>query len=139
MSPSRDRNEAFSWRAHPARERMTAAVAGTVVILALSVLTGLLMGSLAWGGLALVILTAPLHRFYLPSRYVVDGDGITSFHGLSRRQRTWVELRALRVGPQGGILSTASRASRRDLPVLFGADRELVIETLRRGLQEAAR
>ncbi len=79
-------DQTFCWDAHPARERAGRAVLGGIVILVLAWLAGSLMQSLWWGFFAAVVLLVSLNRFFFPSRFTIDGEGITARYPL-RRQR----------------------------------------------------
>ncbi len=80
------RIEEFTWHAHPAGERIGAAVAASVAVVAVAGAIYLSFQSISWSVLALVVLVAALNRFYFPSRFSIDHGGITARHPL-RTQR----------------------------------------------------
>jgi hypothetical protein len=131
----------LSWRAHPARERLLAGALTSLLILALATVIYLSMGSLAWGVLAVVILVLALNRFYFPSRFVIDHDGITARYLLSRKRYEWSSIRRFLWDQRSAYLSTRGRHSRFDaysgLTVLFGPHQAEVMKLIRRHMDEA--
>ncbi|MCZ6445794.1 MAG: PH domain-containing protein [Planctomycetota bacterium] len=127
--------EEFSWHAHPAGERIGAAVGAVVVVIAVTGAIYLAFQSIAWSLLALVVLIATLNRFFFPSRFSIDPDGITARYLLRTQRYRWKDLRRFVVDKRGGYLSTRSRRSwldaYRGLHVLFGEHRTSVIERIR--------
>ena len=133
----------LTWRAHPARERFDLALFGAALIIAVGAVVflmvradgGSLVVCLAWSALSVTVLVLALNRFFLPSRFSIDGEGITAFFPLRKRRFRWNEIRRFVHDDHGGYLSTRARRSRLDaysgLHVLFGdRDRE-VIEQIR--------
>lgn len=143
MSHSDDRVEEFSWRAHPARECAGRATAAVLVIAALAFLAALLMRSSLWGVLAATVLMVALNRFFFPSRFAIDKEGITAHHPLRRQRLRWADLRRFAHDETAGFLSTRSRRSwldsHRGMNVLFGDQRQSVIARIRGHLPEGAR
>jgi hypothetical protein len=134
-----DPNLEFTWWAHPARERTGAAVAGGAVIVAFAVLAGVLMSNPWWAVFAAGIFLVCLNRFYLPSRFSIDEEGITARYPLSHRRLRWADLRRFALGEHGAFLSTRAAASRMDtsgVQVLFGGDRESVVARIRSHLPD---
>ena len=127
--------EEFSWHAHPAGERIGAAVAAAVVVIAVTGAIYLAFQSIAWSCLAVIVLVAALNRFFFPSRFSIDPDGITARYLLRTQRYRWKDLRRFVVDKRGGYLSTRSRRSwldaYRGLHVLFGEHRTSVIERIR--------
>jgi hypothetical protein len=131
------------WRAHPAREHAGRALAGAALIAAVAaaVLATVLLdggglgGALAWSGGAAALLVLSTHRFYLPSRYAIDDEGITAISWLGRRHLRWADLRRFTCDANGGYLSTRARPSRLDafkgMHVLFGDQRDEVVAAIR--------
>lgn len=132
----------FSWQAHPAGERAGAAVLGAAIMLAVAGAILVSFRSFAWSGLALVVLLASLNRFYFPSRFRIDRDGIQARYPLRRQQFRWSDVRHFVVDAHGGYLSTRARRSwldaYRGLHVLFGHERRNVIEHIRAHLPREA-
>src|SRR5262245_62097754 len=125
----------FSWRAHPAGERVGPAVLGAVLMLGIAAAVYAGTGSPAWGALALLVLTATLHRFYCPSRFATDPQGITARTLLATRRLRWDQVRRFVTDRNGGYLSPRPARSWLDpwrgLHVLFGAQRQSVVERIR--------
>ncbi|MHC4992543.1 MAG: hypothetical protein ACYTGC_16345 [Planctomycetota bacterium] len=135
MSSPDQSHETFSWQAHPAREHRGRAVAALAVVAAMAALSGLMMQSVGWGLLALLLLLAALNRFFLPTRFAIDDEGITARYPLRRMRFRWVELRRFALDDHGGYLSTRARRSWTDgykgMHLLFGRQRDAVIEQIR--------
>lgn len=131
----------FSWQAHPARERHAQTVLAIAIILIFSSLIFASFGSPAWGGVSLVVLVGGLNRFFFPSRFVIDEEGITARYPLRRMTLRWKELRRFVHDRHGGYLSTRMRSSRMDaykgMHILFGNKRDAVIECITRHMSEA--
>lgn len=128
----------FTWTAHPATERSGAAVAGLGVVAAIAAAVFLSFESVWWSLAAVVFLLLSLNRFYFPSRFCIDDDGITARFPLTTRRLSWSQVRRFVRDERGGYLSTRGRRSWLDayggLHVLFGDDREAVVERIRERL-----
>ena len=125
----------LTWRAHPARERIGAALLTLTAVAALSGLAALMMQSVWWGLLAAVMLLVPLRSFFLPSRYRLDEHGIAVHRcGMVRRFR-WKDVRRLLFDSRGAFLSRRSRATALDpyrgMHVLFSGNRQQVVACIR--------
>ena len=132
------------WQAHPAGERVGAAILGAVVILAITAAVFLFSGNWGWSVVSIVVLGAALNRFYLPSRFTIDADGITARFPLRTQRFRWQDVRRFVIDEHGGYLSTRSTRSwldaYRGLHILFGNQRNAVIDRIRahvgRGVDE---
>ena len=128
-------NEILSWRVHPFRERFGAACFAVSVLLAMAWLAAELMQSLWWAVMAVLFLAASLNRFFLPSEFQIDNDGVTvrSFFKVSRLR--WLQIRRFLHDKHGGFLSTRTKASFfesfRGIHLLFGENREAVVNRIR--------
>ncbi|MFQ5653776.1 MAG: PH domain-containing protein, partial [Planctomycetota bacterium] len=84
------------------------------------------------------LLVLALNRFYFPSRFRIDDEGITARYTLRRQRCRWSEVRRFRHDERGAWLTPRSRPSRLDayrgMHILFGRHREEVIERIRRCL-----
>jgi len=131
VSRSDGPREEYSWQAHPARERAGHAAAATFVVVVLGLLSGALMQSSWWGVLAVALMAAALNRFFFPSRFTIDDEGITARYPLRSRRLRWADLRRFVHDDEGGYLSTRARPSRLDawrgMHLLFGRRREDVV------------
>ena len=138
---SSDRATELSWKAHPFRERSLAGTLTSLLILALAAAIFVSMGSLAWSILAVVVLVLALNRFYFPSRFAIDPDGITARYLLSRKRYQWSSVRRFLWDRRGAYLSTRGRRSWFDaysgLTVLFGPHEAEIMKLIRRHMDEA--
>jgi hypothetical protein len=132
--------EEIVWSAHPFRERPRAGWGALVLIVAFAGLIYASFRSLAWSILALLVLILALNRFFFPSRFRADREGITARYLLSRKHYPWSSVRRFLYDARGGFLSTRARRSRLDafqgLNILFGSRREEVIEFVKLRLGE---
>ena len=128
-------NPEFRWHAHPAAERVAAAVGGSAIVLALSGAAWLAGSSVWWAILTAAVLVGALRRFYLPSEFSIDDEGITARTGITKRRMAWCDVRRFAVDDAGGFLSCRARRSwldpGRGLHILFGQDRPGVLERIR--------
>jgi hypothetical protein len=131
----------LSWQAHPARERLLAGALASLVILALAGAIYLSTHSLAWSILTVVVLVLALNRFYFPSRFVIDHEGVAARYLLSRKRYEWSSIRRYLWDGRGAHLSTRGRRSWLDahsgLTILFGSHRTEVLNLIRRHMDEA--
>lgn len=111
------------------------AALGIAIMLAVAGAAGLMMSSVAWSGLALVLMLLALNRFFLPSRFEIDDQGITARYPFRTRRMNWAQLRRFVHDAEGGLLSPARRPSRLDsfrgLHVQFGRMGHRAIEAIR--------
>jgi hypothetical protein len=125
----------FSWYAHPLRERRWRGLAGLVIIAGFAIFVTMLMQNIGWGVLAAAVMVLILNRFFFPSRFAMDEDGITAWYPLRQSRFRWAELRRFVHDRNGGFLSTRATASRlgaRGMHILFGDQRESVIDRISR-------
>jgi len=134
---STPQTEPLTWRAYPARQRPAAAVLAGLAVAAVA-LACAATGGLFWGILAIVVLLLSLYRFFFPSRFVIDSEGVTATYLLGTQRFAWSEIRRFCCDRHGLYLSTRSRRSRLDayrgLYLLFGARREEVLSRVRASL-----
>lgn len=125
----------LQWRVHPARERLTAALCALLVIALAAALCGILMQNLWWSLLAIAFQVIALRRFFLPSEYRVDADGVTARTIWARQQLRWHEVRRFLCDARGAFLSTRTQGSVLDLfrgmHLVFGKNRDAVIDQIR--------
>jgi hypothetical protein len=129
----------FAWQAHPARERRAGASAALIVIAGLTAAAYLSFG-VAWAVLTVVVLVLALNRFFFPSRFEIDDQGITARYPLRRQRFQWRNLRRFVHDEHGGYLSTRARRSRFDaysgMHLLFGTKPETVIQQIQSRVQQ---
>ena len=130
----------FSWRAHPAVERVGPAVLGGVGVLGLAGSVYAFSGSPAWGVFALLVLTMALNRFYFPSRYDIDREGISARSLLGTKRLRWEEVQRFVTDRHGGYLSPRRARSWLDpwrgMHLLFGGQREAAVQRIRARLRQ---
>ena len=82
-----------------------------------------------------MFLVVALNRFFFPSRFRIDPEGITARFPFQTQRLRWAEIRRFVVDEHGGYLSTRSKLSRLDayrgLHILFGRHRQAVIDSIR--------
>ncbi len=124
----------LTWAAHPARQHPMAAVFAVVAIGALALGCGMLM-NVWWGLAAFVVMILPLSRFFFPSRFSMDEEGVTAQYRFASQRYAWSEIRRHCCDAHGVYLSTRSRRSRLDgfrgMHILFGSSREEVLRGIR--------
>lgn len=129
--------EPFTWRAHPARRRPVAAVFAAGVIVAVAAACAL-STNIYWGVLAFVLLVLSLQRFFFPSRFTIDEQGVTARYLLGTKSYGWSEIRRFCHDCHGVHLSTRGRPSRLDgyrgMQLLFGPSRDEVLRRIRAGV-----
>jgi hypothetical protein len=133
----------YEWTAHPVKRRPQDAmlVAMAVMFSAYAVLVSLESAFLA--ALAAVILLVAVTPFLAPTRYRIDGEGISERRLGRHKQRAWADLRRLQIGPGAALVSPFARRSWMDryrgiLLYLDGADRERVVTMLRERIPKPA-
>ena len=136
MAPDQSIPTALSWKTHPlvdeSRSRSTllcALIAGCSIGAALS------FDGLAYGLIALVVLTLSLSRYLLPTRYNLDENGVEINHLGRRQERPWTQFRRLDIHKDGIFLSPFTRASRLDsfrgYFLRFGPEKNSIIDFAR--------
>jgi Bacterial PH domain len=132
----------FTWTVHPARRRPAAAVGAALVIAAFAALVGIESADIWWPLLSVAVLVLALNRFFFPSRYEVDAEGITVRHACRTRRLTWRQVRRFAHDGRGGMLSTRGRPSRFSasgtITLLFDDDAPRAIERIDRAIRRAA-
>ena len=105
--------ETLEWTAHPLRESPLRAVAASVVVLSCGLLVALsipdVTGGVLGGAVAMIFLFFMCNRFFLPSSYRMDKNGIAVRYPVGSRSFRWRDLRRFPHDQTGGYLSTRSR------------------------------
>jgi len=134
-APSPDPSaEAFTWRAHPAREHVGRTFGALLVMAALAVAVAFTAQSAIWGVGSFVLLILFLNRYFLPSRFEMDAEGITARFPLVRRRLEWRDVHQVVTGRLGAWLSPRRRPSfydPRGVQVLYGPERDAVVSRMR--------
>ena len=133
-------NETMTWRVHPARERIGAACLAVGVMAAFAWLAVDWMQNLWWGLFAGLFLFAMLNRFFLPSRFVIDAEGITARYPWRSIRFRFQDVRRFLHDARGGYLSTRRRGSILDsfqgIHLFFNGNRDHVVARIRAGMRK---
>ncbi len=143
----------FAWQAFPAGQRRGRAALALLAIIAVG---GMVYGLLRYGGigqasggltasqcllwavLSAAVLFLSLHRFFFPSHYEIDGEGITYRHLLGRQRYRWEQFHRFLVDERGGFLATTPYRPRlrplQGVHVLFDGAREEAVRLIRQHL-----
>ena len=131
---------AIHWRVHPAAERPAALALALAVIAVFGWLAADWMEFWAWGLFAAALMIGLLSRFFFPSDYQVDEEGVAARHGLTQQRLRWDEIRRFTHGARGGYLSTRSRPSALDgfrgVHLLFDGNGPAVVNRIQFQLAE---
>ena len=106
-------NLPYHWTAHPVRERPIRGVCAAILTVVTGVLVGRIVadptvGPLAAGG-AMLFLLISLNRFFLPTHYRIDEQGIHARFPLRQRSLAWSEIRRFPHDHEGGYVSARER------------------------------
>ena len=127
------------WTAWPAIERPGRTAVLVLAILVFAMLSGVLGGDLLWGLTAAALLSIGLNRWFLPTTYELDDQGIVAGFPLRRRSIRWRNARRLVLDAAGGWLSDARRGrrGRRGIDLYWGSDPERARNMITRYAEEA--
>ena len=101
----------LAWAAWPAAERPMQATAVAIALVAAA------LGLATWGRdpllafVGLMVLFLSLSRYFLPTRYKIDGEGVEVATAFGRSQRRWSTLRRFAADHRGITLSPYARRS----------------------------
>ncbi|RME74604.1 MAG: hypothetical protein D6776_04975 [Planctomycetota bacterium] len=99
------------WTSWPAREQPVRAVALVAIVAAVSAGLGWSFGGLAWSVLSALLLLLAVGRFFVPTHYRIDEQGVQArAFGVTTRRR-WSELQAFYPHRDGAFLSPFARPS----------------------------
>lgn len=114
----------LQWTAHPARQRPLAACGAVAVIIAFSMAVYGVGRESLWSIGAAIVMCLALSRFFFPTRYLIDGDGVTAWTALTTRRIAWRDVRRIDVGGHAAWISPSRRRNwreaRRGVHVLYG-------------------
>lgn len=132
----------YCWQVHPARKRWgTALLTSGLITFAAWLVVGL-MEQPSWGVFAVVVLVVGCNRFFFPTRYEIDNQGITARFPLRTVRYQWVELRRFLYDHSGGFLSPRIRRSPLDeyrgISLLFPDDAQSIIQEIQSHLPTEA-
>lgn len=103
------------WTVWPAQQRPHAAAACVALILGVSWYGYVSLGHWVYSVIALVVLTASLAGFLLPTTYEVSGQGVRLSGFLHRRSLAWNDLRCFVRAPDFIALSTTDPPTERSI------------------------
>lgn len=103
----------MTWTAWPAAERPLRTLGLALVDLALATLASLIGGDAWWGATALLLLLVSQNRWFLPSVFRADDDGVEAGYPLRRRALRWRDARLVVLDPMGGWMSDRPSGGRR--------------------------
>tara|TARA_Y100000588_G_scaffold164301_1_gene178418 strand:+ start:179 stop:610 length:432 start_codon:yes stop_codon:yes gene_type:complete len=132
----------LEWTVHPVRIQPGRALLVLIAMLAVGVLVtlsvpDLQLGLMAGGG-AVFFLFLTLNRFFLPSRYRLDGNGIAVRYPFGSKSLRWKDLRRFPHDQSGGYLTTRVRKGafdRRGISVLFGKRGDEIIPRIKSAME----
>ena len=124
------------WAAHPLLDEPPAKSALLIaIILGVSVVASVSFGGIGYGLLSMALLAVALSRYFVPTRYALDGAGAQVSHLGARRQISWAQVRSIGMDAQGVFLSPFSRPHRlapfRGCFLRFGNNRDEIIRFVR--------
>jgi hypothetical protein len=94
-----------------------------------------------WCVIAGAALVISLNRFYFPSHFSVDDNGLTARYAMRQQGVSWKNVRRFVHDARGGYLSTRARRSRfdafRGVHILLGDSREEVVRFIETHLAKA--
>ena len=136
-----DHEEGLEWRSHPVvEESPVRGVLLSASILGISAAVGLSFGGWGYGLLSFLLLSWALVRFFLPTRYRLDGDGAETSCLGSGRRLPWSGIRRARLDSKGVFLSPFDRPSRLDayrgIFLRFSGNRDEVMRFVRHCLPD---
>ncbi|MFQ6608212.1 MAG: hypothetical protein ACE5EE_06710 [Fidelibacterota bacterium] len=134
--------ESFHWRAHPARERVKIAMLGGFIILSLGIIIFTSFQSILLTLFSIFVLVLQLNRFYFPSSFSINSQGISAKYLLRSQRMNWSKIKRIEQDNYGAYLSKREIPSRwdafRGMQILFGNEREKVKSLLKMGWKSAS-
>ena len=140
-------SKTLTWRAHPFAQNVTKSVIAIAAVLGMGGLgywafvdLGIEMGVLFGVG-ASVVLFAALHKFFLPTTYILSKDSIEIKRPFRAITADWERFRSFNNDEAGVLLSPYDSPTRkamfRSLFLMFGDSRkEEILDYLRRRLRD---
>jgi len=126
---------ARQWLAHPAREQPGRAAVGAAWIVATSVVIYATTFDIFWTAFAGLFLILFLHRFFIPTSYTIDEEGISQLSMFGTRRLLWTDVKRFVHDQNGGFLSRRANPSwlddYRGLHVAFGRETDDVASLIR--------
>jgi len=106
--------ETLRWRSHPVVDDYPRSVLLVALVVLAGVGTGISFGGVGYAVLAAAVLVGSLGRYFAPTRYELDAEGVwVRFLGHVRRV-SWGDIRRVSVHREGVFLSPFERPTRLD-------------------------
>ena len=127
-------NSVMAWTAHPPAEGPGMTALAVVIIALIGAAAGWSFGWL-WAAGSVVVLVVSLNRYFFPSRFAIDDEGLTVGY-LFRTQRVpWIQVRRFVADSRGGYLSSRAVSSRLDayrgIHIVFPANQPTVVAAIK--------
>lgn len=105
----------ISWISHPLKEEPPQkSILLILIILGVSIIVRISFDSGIFAFLSCTLLTAAMSRYFLPTQYQIDSQGLTISHLGKRHQHPWTHFRRAVHRPDGIFLSPFARPHRLD-------------------------
>jgi hypothetical protein len=135
VSAAEPQTDVLTWRVHPARERLLATAFSLLVVAAACWATVEAMDNPWWAALAAGFFLITLHRFFLPSEFRIDADGVTTKSAFASAKLRWSDVRRFQHDSRGGLLSSRRRPSVLDafqgVHLVFRGNAEEVVQRIK--------
>jgi hypothetical protein len=133
--------EALRYRSHPLRDDYPRSVALVAIVAGISVAVGVSFEAAGWAAFSALVLGISLARYFAPTDYTLDGEGVRArFLGRERR-RPWSEVRGVYPHRDGVHLSPFARPSPLDpfrgIYLRFAGNRDAVLAICERHVRRA--
>lgn len=102
----------LSWTVHPVRRRPVVSILVTAFIILVTAAVFYTTDSRVFGVLALVVMLLSLAKFYFPTRYGFDSEGVTIGTTTQSIRKQWSQYRSYYPDKNGVLLSPFSEPSR---------------------------
>jgi len=106
--------EKLTWTIHPVVERPAVSVAVVLFLIAILVLIKISFQAWWWVILSALLIMVSLARFFLPTRYELTNEGVTSRMLFVVHQRPWSYFRSFYRSKRGVVLSPFDHPSKLD-------------------------
>ena len=104
-----------SWTSHPLKEEPPQkSISLIFIITGVSIIAHLSFDSSIFAFLSCALLTTAMSRYFLPTQYQIDSQGLTISHFGTRRQHPWTNFRRAVRHPNGIFLSPFTHPHRLD-------------------------
>ncbi len=122
----------LEWTVHPVKRRPWVSVAVSAFVVAVVALVRITTESQVFAVLAMVIMAASLAKFYFPTRYRLDSQGVTIKTTTQTLMKEWKLYRSCYPDKNGILLSPFATTSRlenfRGIYLMFQGNREAVTD-----------